>query len=88
MKRVVIVLNMLRSHFIKWPTPDECVATAARIEEATFFRGVIGSVDGTHIVIAAPKEDHESYINRKGRHSLQLQVSLLIVIQNNHKKCY
>ncbi|RLU21292.1 hypothetical protein DMN91_005665 [Ooceraea biroi] len=38
------------------------------------FPGVIRATDGTHIVIPAPKENSEAYINRKGRHSIQLQV--------------
>ncbi|CAL1682526.1 unnamed protein product [Lasius platythorax] len=48
---------------------------SARIfEEKKGFPGVIGAIDGTHIKIAAPKENQESYINRKGYHSIQLQV--------------
>ncbi|XP_039308183.1 putative nuclease HARBI1 [Solenopsis invicta] len=38
------------------------------------FPGVIGAIDGTHIKIIAPKDRSESYINRKGYHSIQLQV--------------
>lgn len=72
--RVVEALCKLRSYFIRWPTPDECAATAERIEQTRLISGVIGAVDGTHIRIAAPKEDHEVYINRKGYHSIQLQV--------------
>lgn len=64
-----------RSYFIRWPTPQQCLDTAARIEASYHFPGVIGAVDGTHIKILAPKDDHATYINRKGYHSLQLQVS-------------
>lgn len=39
------------------------------------FPGVIGAVDRTHVKIAVPKEHSDSYINRKGFHSIQLQVS-------------
>ncbi|KAL6266004.1 hypothetical protein P5V15_002855 [Pogonomyrmex californicus] len=39
-----------------------------------FSRCPGGAVDGTHIKISAPKDNNESYINRKGFHSLQLQV--------------
>ncbi|KAJ8968795.1 hypothetical protein NQ314_002103 [Rhamnusium bicolor] len=35
--------------------------------------GIIGSIDGTHIKITAPKDSHVSYINRKGYHSVLLQ---------------
>ena len=28
-----------------------------------------GAIDGTHIAIIAPKEDHTDYVNRKGYHN-------------------
>lgn len=40
------------------------------------FPKVIGAIDGTHIEIAAPKLHPDAYINRKGYHSIQLQVFL------------
>ncbi|PSN42157.1 putative nuclease HARBI1, partial [Blattella germanica] len=38
------------------------------------FPGVIGCIDGTHIQIPAPKNNRGSYYNRKGFHSILLQV--------------
>ncbi|XP_071578693.1 uncharacterized protein [Temnothorax nylanderi] len=38
------------------------------------FPKILGVIDGTHINIARPKRDANSYINRKGRFSIQLQV--------------
>ena len=32
-----------------------------------------GCIDGTHIPIIAPKENHKDYVNRKGFHSIQMQ---------------
>lgn len=32
-----------------------------------------GAIDGTHIAIIAPKEDHTDYVNRKGYHSIVIQ---------------
>lgn len=40
------------------------------------FPDVLGAIDGTHINIPAPHEHQEAYINRKGHHSIQLQVCL------------
>jgi len=37
------------------------------------FPGVIGAIDGSHIPIRAPREDHVSYVNRKGFYSIILQ---------------
>lgn len=74
-KRVVKVLCNLRSYFIKWPSQQECNETSERVRAMWHFPGVIGSVDGTHIRISAPNDQPDAYINRKGFHSLQLQVS-------------
>ncbi|CAD6222125.1 GSCOCG00013000001-RA-CDS [Cotesia congregata] len=37
------------------------------------FPKVIGAIDGTHINIPTPRKQPESYVNRKGHHSIQLQ---------------
>ncbi|XP_066596578.1 putative nuclease HARBI1 [Prorops nasuta] len=42
-------------------------------ENSSGFPRVIGAIDGTHINIPAPKDNHASYVNRKGHHSIQLQ---------------
>ncbi|XP_011313338.1 putative nuclease HARBI1 [Fopius arisanus] len=73
-KRVVKALCKMRTYFIRWPSHREALETAMRIEQWYKFPGVIGVVDGTHINIAAPNTDPQAYINRKGHHSLQLQV--------------
>ena len=62
-------------HFIKWPsTNDEC----ATIKNALYLRGgfpcVIGCVDGTHIRLQTPSQHENNYVNRKGFHSINVQV--------------
>nr|XP_022899862.1 putative nuclease HARBI1 [Onthophagus taurus] len=37
------------------------------------FPMVIGAMDGSHIKIDKPSEDSDSYINRKGYYSIQMQ---------------
>ncbi|CAH1380903.1 unnamed protein product, partial [Tenebrio molitor] len=37
------------------------------------FPGVIGTIDGSHIKIDKPSDDPESYMNRKGYYSIQIQ---------------
>ncbi|XP_018404866.1 PREDICTED: putative nuclease HARBI1 [Cyphomyrmex costatus] len=73
-KRVVKGLCYFRNYFIHWPTFEEAEITSRYIQRKYNFPGVIGMVDGTHITIAAPKDNALAYINRKGHHSLQLQV--------------
>lgn len=38
------------------------------------FPGVIGCVDGTHIAILKPRVEEHNYINRKGYHSINVQI--------------
>ncbi|XP_031328040.1 putative nuclease HARBI1 [Photinus pyralis] len=40
----------------------------------TLSKCINGAIDGTHVSITAPKEHPEAYVNRKGVHSMQLQV--------------
>ncbi|KAK0170584.1 hypothetical protein PV328_008421 [Microctonus aethiopoides] len=68
------LLGKFRNYFITWPTPLKAQETANILEARYGFPGVIGMVDGTHIPISAPKIDKQAYINRKGFHSIQLQV--------------
>jgi len=39
---------------------------------------VLGCIDGTHIKIMAPRENEAEYVNRKGVHSLNVQVGVKI----------
>lgn len=59
---------------IKWPSNEQIGEICAAFENGSGFPNVIGAIDGTHINIPAPKIDPESYVNRKGHHSIQLQV--------------
>lgn len=38
------------------------------------FPGVLGAIDGTHIAILKPMEEEHNFINRKGYHSLNVQI--------------
>ena len=45
-----------------------------RFEEKWEFPGVLGAIDGCDIPVKGLWKNPEQYINRKGFHSLQLQV--------------
>lgn len=66
--------------FIQWPNGDRAVNVMRGFEEASGFPRTIGAIDGTHIRIDAPKENPADYVNRKGFHSIQLQVDNIYVI--------
>jgi len=65
--------------FIRWPTIEEAEKTIETIQRNYAFPGVIGAIDGTHIKITAPKYHNDSYVNRKGYHSILLQVNFIYI---------
>jgi hypothetical protein len=67
----------LRSKIIAWPDVNEVQFVKDQFSMKCGFPNVIGAVDGTHIRIPSPSDNQEKYINRKGYHSIQLQVSYL-----------
>lgn len=73
-RRVCKAIYSLAPQFIKWPTVEEAEYTWMDVQNKSNFPKVIGAIDGTHIHIHKPKKHAESYINRKGYHSIQLQV--------------
>lgn len=68
------IVDNLVHRFIHLPEGDNARNTIQKFEEQRGFPGVLGAIDGSHIPIEAPIKDPEQYINRKGFHSLQLQV--------------
>ncbi|KAM0724678.1 putative nuclease HARBI1 [Formica fusca] len=81
-KRVIKALINLAPLFITWPEDNkrnkEIFMGFAMISA---FPKVIGAIDGTHINIRAPHINAECYVNRKGQHSIQLQVICLFVLE-------
>ncbi|XP_061170415.1 putative nuclease HARBI1 [Saccostrea echinata] len=72
-KRVTEALVARADTFIKWPD-----ATAKSTIKTGFYRmagfpNVIGCIDGTHVRIQAPSHDENSFVNRKGFHSINVQ---------------
>lgn len=65
--RTVRAINkvMLRK-YIYMPSTEEAETIAHHYEEKSFFPQIIGSIDGTHIPITAPKEGYRDFVNRKG----------------------
>ena len=66
--------NNLPGQFIKFPSGQREREVEQRFEEKWGFPGVLGAIDGSYIPVKRPRKNPEQYINRKGFHSLQLQV--------------
>lgn len=77
--RVINALYKKVGMFINWPSTEEAENCMETIEHLYGFPNVIGAIDGTHIKIAAPKDNSDSYVNRKGFHSIQLQVRNTVI---------
>ncbi|CAH2101079.1 unnamed protein product [Euphydryas editha] len=73
-RRVTRALFKRAPLFIQWPTGDDATTVMQGFEESSGFPKIIGAIDGTHIRINATKEDQRAYVNRKGYHSIHLQL--------------
>lgn len=67
--------NNLCASLIKFPTTE---AERLKIKIGFFakfnFPGIIGCIDGTHVDFIAPTEDEELYVDRRGHHSMNVQL--------------
>lgn len=77
---------------IKWPQQASVQDVWLGFEAISAFPKVIGAIDGKHINIPAPGKNPEAYVNRKGHHSIQLQVGTLccaiLFIKINVECCF
>ncbi|XP_066596095.1 putative nuclease HARBI1 [Prorops nasuta] len=70
---VAFVLENHVKEYIKWPDPQQLLQNQHKFLAIDNFPGVVGAVDGSHIPISTPIEHPNSYVNRKGIHSVVLQ---------------
>lgn len=64
---------ILSPTYIKWPSIEDKRSIASKFRHLNYFKNCIGAIDGSHIAIPKPSKNQESYVNRKGYHSLLLQ---------------
>ncbi|XP_018045619.1 PREDICTED: putative nuclease HARBI1 [Atta colombica] len=74
--RVTKFLMQLASQTIKFPTLEEKEATKTHFLQLKGFPGIIGCIDGTHIRIDKPQQDHDLYINTKQYFSIHMQATV------------
>ena len=60
--------------FIVWPDEDRKTVIKQAFFAKNGFPGVIRCIDCTHIRIQAPRVNENDFVNRKGYHSLNVQV--------------
>ena len=70
--RVVEKISAIQ--FIQFPDNDDFAEISRQFFAIAGFPGVIGAIDGTHILILAPSEFEETFVNRKNNHSINMQV--------------
>lgn len=68
-----ILLRHFKPKYIVWPQDEDRRQVMQRFREKKGFPLVNGAIDCTHIEIQAPKEHPQTYVNRKGYHSIILQ---------------
>uniref|UniRef100_A0A8C6UX78 Putative nuclease HARBI1 n=1 Tax=Neogobius melanostomus TaxID=47308 RepID=A0A8C6UX78_9GOBI len=73
-RRVSLALMRIMGRYVRLPTQEE----AARMKQDFYFKsglpGIIGCIDGTHVRIQAPSQDEYLFVNRKGYHSINVQL--------------
>ena len=72
--RVVRALNTIAPEIIKWPSREERQRIRHSFRDIAGLPGVIGAIDGTYVPIKAPRDNPETYINRKCFYAITLQV--------------
>lgn len=67
------VRQVLMPDYIKWPRGDDLIQVIEGFRQRWGFPQCAGAIDGSHIPIIAPEDNHCDYFNRKGWHSVILQ---------------
>lgn len=58
--------NVMVKNYIFMPSEDEAKFIALQFKKKSFIPQLIGSIDGTHIPITAPRDGFRDFVNRKG----------------------
>ena len=67
------ILKVLLRQYISFPSGDELNDIVEGFENSWGVPQCVGAIDGSHIPILGPKEQHTDYYNRKGWYSIILQ---------------
>ena len=67
------ILKKLKTRFLSIPQGDDLREVIRLYKLKWGFPVCAGAIDGTHIAIQAPNENHTDYVNRKSYHSIVMQ---------------
>ena len=69
-----IFITHVAPNCIRWPSSDEEIQKIKQdFLDRGYIENVVGAIDGTHIPILIPEDDHMDFLNRKSYHSLVFQ---------------
>ena len=66
-------MDSLLNMYIRFPAGEQLQHVIKNFESKWGVPQCVGAIDGYHIPISAPKENHTDYYNRKGWYSMILQ---------------
>lgn len=73
--RVSLALSHRLAQYAHLPTEAEMAVMKQQFRQASSIPGIVGCINGTHVRIQAPSEHEYLYVNRKGYHSINVQVA-------------
>ena len=74
--RVTDAFHRQIGQWVRMPTRREAQRNKQKFFAMQRFPNVIGCVDGTHVRIQSPVEQEHEFVNRKGFHSINVQVRI------------
>lgn len=74
-RRVTLALERISPRYVYFPQdPRELVVIKEQFLRIANFPNVVACVDGTHVKILCPPQEEYAYVNRKGYHSINVQL--------------
>ncbi|KAK7939911.1 hypothetical protein WMY93_003237 [Mugilogobius chulae] len=61
--------------YVHLPTQEEATRSKGEFFFKSGLPGCVGCIDGTHVRIQAPSQDEHLFVNRKGFHSINVQIA-------------
>ncbi len=74
MKAMSVALDSLINQFVSFPKDDHAAQTKYKFFQMGNMPSTISAIDCTHVHIQAPCEREWEYVNRKGSHSINIQL--------------